>query len=162
MINPICDYCKNELEDFGAILLSPPNKLIVKKFHVCLTCYEKIKPKDNMKYFKFIKEDDNKWYVDLPSWEGHKEELEMVLGADTMLDLLDLNQLHKVSLSIDTSHVNDSLIELHHLYDESGGAWYELKSKYYTSFNIWLCSVVKFVYGEIPRKFYINKIENSL
>lgn len=46
MINPICDYCKKELEDFGAILLSPPTGLIVKKFHVCQTCYEKIKPKE--------------------------------------------------------------------------------------------------------------------
>lgn len=116
-----------------------------------------------MKYFDFLKEDDNRWYVVLPEYQGHKEELEMVLGADIMLDLLDLNELHKVSLSISTDYINDALIELHYLYDESGGAWYELKSKYYSSFNIWLCSVVKFVYdGEIPRKFYINKIENNL
>jgi hypothetical protein len=43
-IKPTCDVCKKELKDFGAILLSPPNKKnIVKKFHVCKVCYAEIK-----------------------------------------------------------------------------------------------------------------------
>lgn len=42
-INPKCDKCKNELTDFGGILLSPPNKKSeVKKFHLCKKCYAKI------------------------------------------------------------------------------------------------------------------------
>jgi len=41
-----------------------------------------------LKRYKFIKEDTGKWYVDLPEWEGEKWELEMVCGADTMLDLI--------------------------------------------------------------------------
>lgn len=42
-IKPICDRCKKELEDFGAILFSPPdedNK--VEKLHLCRACYEEI------------------------------------------------------------------------------------------------------------------------
>jgi hypothetical protein len=43
MIRPICDKCKEELDDFGGILLSPPNeKSEVKKFHICKKCYEKM------------------------------------------------------------------------------------------------------------------------
>jgi hypothetical protein len=39
-INPICDKCKKELVDFGAILLSPPDKKsTVQKFHICKECY---------------------------------------------------------------------------------------------------------------------------
>ncbi len=42
-IRPVCDFCKKELRDFGAILLSPPKrKMDVKKYHVCLSCYKKI------------------------------------------------------------------------------------------------------------------------
>ena len=42
-IKPICDGCKKELNEFGAILLSPPNKNNeVKKFHLCKDCYKKI------------------------------------------------------------------------------------------------------------------------
>lgn len=41
-IKPTCDKCGNELNEFGAILLSPPdieNK--VRKFHLCVDCYKK-------------------------------------------------------------------------------------------------------------------------
>jgi hypothetical protein len=37
--------------------------------------------------FKFEKELDG-WYVDLPEWEGSKADLQMVMGADTFLDIL--------------------------------------------------------------------------
>ncbi len=36
----------------------------------------------------FEKEENNNWYVVLPEWEGSKEELQMVSGADTMLDII--------------------------------------------------------------------------
>ena len=42
-IKPICDKCKKELDDFGAILFSPPEGHNVKKFHICKTCYNQIK-----------------------------------------------------------------------------------------------------------------------
>lgn len=42
-IKPKCDKCKKELKEFGAILLSPPKKNMVKKFHLCRKCYREIK-----------------------------------------------------------------------------------------------------------------------
>ena len=42
-IKPICDKCKQELSDFGGILLSPPDeKGMVKKMHLCKGCYNEI------------------------------------------------------------------------------------------------------------------------
>lgn len=42
-IKPKCDKYGNELTEFGAILLSPPNEdSEVKKFHICVECYKKI------------------------------------------------------------------------------------------------------------------------
>ncbi|TSC96393.1 MAG: Uncharacterized protein Athens101426_398 [Parcubacteria group bacterium Athens1014_26] len=42
-ISPICDKCKKELKDFGAILFGPPDKNNnVKKFHICKVCYKLI------------------------------------------------------------------------------------------------------------------------
>ena len=39
-IAPTCDKCKQELVEFGAILLSPPNQdNEVRKFHICKACY---------------------------------------------------------------------------------------------------------------------------
>jgi hypothetical protein len=42
-INPVCDRCQKELDDFGAILFSPPEGHDVKKYHICKSCYAKIK-----------------------------------------------------------------------------------------------------------------------
>lgn len=42
-INPKCDKCKKELEDFGALLFSPPDKEgKVEKFHLCKECYNQL------------------------------------------------------------------------------------------------------------------------
>jgi len=49
-INPKCDKCKQELTEFGAILLSPPDKEgNVKKFHICKECYFKLKEQLDLK-----------------------------------------------------------------------------------------------------------------
>lgn len=43
-IKPKCDKCGAELEEFGAILLSPPDrKSDVHKDHLCVKCYEYLK-----------------------------------------------------------------------------------------------------------------------
>lgn len=42
-IKPVCDKCGNELEDFGGILLSPPDENSrVDKLHLCKTCYQEV------------------------------------------------------------------------------------------------------------------------
>ena len=43
-----------------------------------------------MKNYTFNKE-QGCWYIDLPNWEGTKGELQMVGGADTLLDRLSNN-----------------------------------------------------------------------
>ncbi|MGB8816204.1 MAG: hypothetical protein WCC74_03185 [Minisyncoccia bacterium] len=45
-IKPICNKCKEELKEFGGILLSPPNnKDEVKKYHLYKKCFEEIESK---------------------------------------------------------------------------------------------------------------------
>lgn len=42
-IAPRCDFCKEELTEFGALLFSPPKKKTdVMKYHVCPSCYRRI------------------------------------------------------------------------------------------------------------------------
>ncbi len=49
-IKPVCDKCKKELKDYGAILLSPPDaKQKVRKFHLCKKCYKEVLPLSNRK-----------------------------------------------------------------------------------------------------------------
>jgi len=40
-IKPKCDRCGEELKKFGGVLLGPPDKRnMVKKFHLCQSCYK--------------------------------------------------------------------------------------------------------------------------
>jgi len=42
MISPKCDICKEELNEYGALMFSPPDEEgNVKKFHICKNCYVK-------------------------------------------------------------------------------------------------------------------------
>ncbi len=45
MIKPICDFCTEELTDFGGLLFSPPVNNMVEKLHVCKACYAKLRAK---------------------------------------------------------------------------------------------------------------------
>lgn len=116
-----------------------------------------------MKKYTFYKEDDNKWYIDLPEFieqGGSKEELEMVSGADTFLDILSVGY-DKVSLYISNQPFMDAeTIQLDYTDPENplGGAYYWLvnyKNKPF-SLKIWLCSVTLFVFGEYPSVIYFK------
>lgn len=107
-----------------------------------------------MRGFKFNKEKDNKWYVDLPSWEGSKEDLEMVMGADTLLDIISQGEVTAYLIITEEEDKVDKYT-LTFIKEESEGAWYRLSSEYY-SFELWLCKVLKYVYGYIPTKLYIK------
>ena len=42
-IKPVCKECGKELKDFGAILLSPPDKRgRVRKIHLCKGCFKRL------------------------------------------------------------------------------------------------------------------------
>ena len=43
MIKPMCNLCGKELNEFGGILLSPPDKQNkVNKYHICINCYKEL------------------------------------------------------------------------------------------------------------------------
>jgi len=103
--------------------------------------------------FTFVKEENNCWYVVLPEWEGPKDELEMVLGADIMLDILSQgNTVVDVLLSDEPFNHN---FELHFLREDANGGWYLFKSEYH-ELEIWLCEVTKFVFGNLPKIIYAS------
>ncbi|MDX2128704.1 MAG: DUF6717 family protein [Chloroherpetonaceae bacterium] len=113
-----------------------------------------------MKYYRFYKEEDGRWYIDLPNWTGLKEELEMVSGADELLDMYaDGEKEVEVIMStegFDGSYVADLVKEGEVMF---GGGDYFLRT-----FNgkprehkFWLCQVTTFVFGKFPKKIYFAK-----
>lgn len=109
---------------------------------------------------KFFKEDSGpsrKWYIDLPEYPGDKEDCLMVMGADTLLDIISGGgETLQTSVSLTPEfEENKKHIALTKVENESlSGAWYYV-SQYY--FHIWLCDVTKFVFnGEFPDKIFLS------
>lgn len=108
------------------------------------------------KRYRFYKELDNKWYVYLPEWTGEKEDLEMVMGADTMLDIIgQYEDTVYLTLSTEPFDGYNYLLTFKELIYE--GCTYNLTSvNFNIEFEVWLCAVTKFVFGDFPEKIYIR------
>lgn len=117
---------------------------------------------------KFNKEDDNKWYVDLPEWEGSHAELEMVYGADLLLDIISgYKRCVELNVSINSFELIGEYMYLDfvEMADDIGnGAYYyfdnQLKVGDTTvAIKMWLCDVMKFVFGYFPHRIYFQIIK---
>lgn len=106
-----------------------------------------------MRNFKFELE-ENRWYVVLPEWKGVKDELEMVCGADTLLNILAQGET-TVHLYISEKPLKNTKFILNYKKDQGEGGLYLLTSEMY-EFEVWLCHVTKFIYGYLPKKLYLR------
>ena len=115
-----------------------------------------------MRSYRFYK-DEYGWFVDLPEWEGEVWDLQMVMGADTFLDILSQGE-NEVYVTLSKTPFN-GCETLYYQHDgrlegpEYGeGAWYFL-NEYVglpMTLKMWLCDVTKFVFGEFPTKIYFK------
>lgn len=113
-----------------------------------------------MRTYRFYQIFHGKWFIDLPEWEGDKDDLEMVAGADRMLERIagGKSELH---LTIATKNFEgaDKLVLLR--VDEGEGGGYYFLEKYrgrYVMMELWLCYVTRFVFGEMPKELFIAKV----
>lgn len=117
-----------------------------------------------MKHLKFYKEIDQwfgeRWYVDLPDWTGSKADLEMVAGADTMLDMIGEGE-REVHLNVSESYFeySDELVFIEKADDIGNGAYYHLNKYRGIELNhrMWLCDVVLFIFTGFPEQIYFCK-----
>lgn len=115
-----------------------------------------------MKTYKFEKNERSKWFVVLPEflekYPGHEAELQMVFGADTMLDIIAQGEDH-VYLNLSLMHF-EGCDELHKLNNTPnvGGAMYVMPKYKGFDYNLemWLCGVTEFVFGHMPEKIYLS------
>jgi len=111
---------------------------------------------------KFVKETNGDWFVDLPEWPGDRSALQMVMGADTLLDIV--AQGHK-EIHLHFSEEGFPGANLMYWFMngipgdiEVGGAMYHMDEYQGISYNfdLWLCDVTKFVFGEFPKYIYYS------
>ena len=117
-----------------------------------------------MKQHRFVRE-NGEWYIDLPEYleqGGSKGDLQMVSGADTMLDII-AEEKDEVALQIDTRPIEgaDELLLTELCDPVLGGGYYHLKQfeSKKVERDLWLCDVTRFVFGDIPERIYIRNIQ---
>jgi hypothetical protein len=116
-----------------------------------------------MKAYRFIKE-GSEWYIDLPDYietGGSKGDLQMVEGADSMLEIMCRNG-QDVTLLMDRKEFADAdVLTLTEKCDPLiGGGYYRLHTYEGRSINkdMWLCAVTEYVFGDLPEKIYVKAI----
>jgi hypothetical protein len=108
----------------------------------------------------FYKETDGRWYIDLPEYEGSKEELEMVAGADSFLEVLAEGEDKVMLLLSETPFSGSDVLVRLDTEEIDIGSMYELNSYRGVTFNhiLWLCPVTLFVFGKYPHFIHFSKI----
>lgn len=110
---------------------------------------------------KFVKEEDNRWFVVLNDWQYDRDALEMVAGADSMLDIIS-GFSNSVTLKLSTEEFDSKykIVKIHDnlLDDMLNGANYRFYTDDSFTMDIWLCAVTIFVFSEYPETVWINRI----
>lgn len=102
--------------------------------------------------YRFNKE-NGQWFIDLPHWEGPKAALQMVGGADTLLNHLS-NNGDTVLISLSTEDICPEGYETlkRIVKTPPNGCLYHLGFS-----PVWLCDVTKFVFnGIFPKKIHFK------
>lgn len=113
-----------------------------------------------MRHFEFEKDPDSRWYVVLPEWKEDRAALEMVTGADTLLDIIAQGE-NRINVAISTEEFEGwsfklSFLRFDETDDEYSGGWYQIEGNNVTPFECWLCPVMLFVFGEYPKLIYFK------
>lgn len=116
-------------------------------------------------HLAFNREDNGGWYIDLPVWQGAHDSLEMVAGADWLLEFVG-NGAPRVEVEVVKS--NEMLDEMENdkrffRCDQTeqslvGGATYDVNLEGFDR-TMWLCPVTLFVLGEYPKYLYIKPMK---
>lgn len=117
-----------------------------------------------MRHLRFYKESDqwfeDKWYVDLPDWTGEKADLEMVFGADTMLDIMAEGEKEFIVALSDTYFENSDEIVFKKKADDIGNGAYYFMEKYRgieINLDMWICDVALILFNDFPKSIFIAK-----
>ncbi len=102
----------------------------------------------------FEKWEDGRWFVVFPDYDGDQKDLEMVDGADTLLDYLTTDGMY-VNLEVSSEEQKD-WNSLHlFVHDEIGGT-YTVSGIDDFKEDVWLCNVMHNVFGEHPEIIYFK------
>lgn len=115
-----------------------------------------------MKAYKFIKSGQD-WYIDLPEFiqqGGSVGDLQMVDGADKMLDMMAENESSVIVFVSKEQFDGADVLTLTEKCDPYIGGGYYLMKRYEgkeINRTMWLCQVTEFIFGDIPLYIFVKR-----
>ncbi len=102
---------------------------------------------------KFERDPDGGWYAVIPEWPHGREELEMVCGADTLLETLASGSQIELEFNLDDPTGMHTLLA-----NGKGDGEYTVNSSdpAIDRLDIWLCPVTLFVLGHYPETIHFR------
>jgi hypothetical protein len=114
--------------------------------------------------FRFYRTANRKWFLDLPDWGGSIDDLEMIRGADIMLDMLsgDREECY-LEMSDDPFDGSEVLELVKDLRGTVGGGEYffETYQQEIINYKIWFCEITEVVFGELPKRIYLQTVNKK-
>lgn len=110
-----------------------------------------------MKTLRFYKTTIGEWFIDLPEYQGFQSDLQMVEGADTLLDIISDNSNEcEITISEDPFYKCNVLELIGPNTEYGNGAYYFIEEYNGKQINlkIWLCNVTLEVIGTFPEEIY--------
>jgi hypothetical protein len=108
------------------------------------------------KILDFTKDPDGRWYAVIPDWPGDRGDLEMICGADMLLELIAQGE-NPARVTFDTRVFRGAyLLNRTNIDPGEVGAHYYL-SQYKGAgecMPVWLCAVTKHIFGCFPSIIY--------
>ena len=109
---------------------------------------------------RFYKNSNNEWYADIPEWGGDPADLQMVEGADKLLDWVAASNNECNLIWADNHMPNAEQLKLVYAREENlgGGGDYLLETfnGNHVNHKLWLCYVTEFVFKAIPEFIYFK------
>lgn len=97
-----------------------------------------------------------RWFVHLSVYPGLPDDLEMVMGADTLCERIDTKKTGYITVRVSDEPLNDEELVLNFVENTDDlGAWYKLEK---FDLDVWLCNVTKYVLGYFPQSIYIGLV----
>jgi hypothetical protein len=112
---------------------------------------------------RFYKNAKHEWYADIPEWSGDIADLQMVEGADELLNWIAAKSTECKLVMADAHFDNAELLTLVYAREENlgGGGDYLLETFKGETKNhkLWLCEVTEFVFNELPERIYFKQLD---
>lgn len=118
-----------------------------------------VKTKKEEQILTFVKENNGNWYIDLPQWKGSHGNLQMVGGADDLLDFMGTNPVTVSCISsIEDKEIPGYFKLRRGEWGLTQGAFYQVEGLEGFEQEIWICPVTLYVLGKYPEFIYLKQL----